>query len=57
MDRVRTGAFLCLAAGVLGAASGLALALVEPSVDVDRFSYPLSAGSFAAAIARAQHHP
>ena len=48
MDRVRTAAFLCLAAGVLGAASGLALALVEPSVDVDRFSYPLSAGSFAA---------
>ena len=48
MDRVRTAALLCLAAGVLGAASGLSLALVEPSVDVDRFSYPLSAGSFAA---------
>jgi hypothetical protein len=48
VDRVRTAALLCLAAGALGAASGLALALVEPSVDVDRFSYPLSAGSFAA---------
>ena len=48
MDRVRTAAFLCLAAGLLGAASGLTLALVEPSVDVDRFSYPLSADSFAA---------
>ena len=48
MNRIRTAAFLCLAAGVLGAASGLALALVEPSVDTDRFSYPLSTASFAA---------
>ena len=48
MDRVRTSALLCLAAGVLGAACGLALAVVEPSVDTDRFSYPLSSGSFAA---------
>ena len=30
MDRARTAALLCLAAGILGAASGLALALVEP---------------------------
>jgi len=48
MDRVRASALLCIASGVLGTASGLALAVVEPSVDVDRFSYPLSAGSFAA---------
>jgi hypothetical protein len=49
MDRIRTAAVLCLAAGVLGALSGLALALVEPSVDIDRFSYPLSAEAFTAA--------
>ena len=51
MDSVRPAALLCLAAGVLGAACGLALALVEPSVGTDRFSYPLSARSFAAAQA------
>lgn len=48
MNRARTAAILCLAAGILGAASGLALALVDPSVDIDRFSYPLSAGDFTA---------
>ena len=43
---VRRAALLCVAAGILGAASGLALAMVEPSVDSDRFSYPLSAEAF-----------
>ena len=48
MDRVRTAAFLCLAAGVLGAATGLALAAGRARRSTsDRFSYPLSAGSFA----------
>lgn len=46
--RVRPGALLCLAAGILGALSGLVLALVEPEVEVDRFSFPLSADAFAA---------
>ena len=48
MDRVRASGFLCLAAGVTGALSGLALALVDPTVDIDRFSYPLQADSFIA---------
>jgi hypothetical protein len=43
---VRVAAWLCMTAGVLGAASGLFLALVEPQVVVDRFSYPLSADDF-----------
>jgi hypothetical protein len=43
---VRVAAWLCLTAGVLGAASGLVLALMEPAVVVDRFSYPLSADDF-----------
>lgn len=55
--RVRPAALLCIAAGVLGAASGVALAMVEPSVGIDRFSYPLTAGAFTAAQAWfAVHH-
>lgn len=40
--------FICLAAGILGAASGLLLAAIPPAVDPDRFSYPLSATAFVA---------
>lgn len=43
----RAGA-ICLAAGLLGAASGLYLLVVDPQVADSRFSYPLSAGAFAA---------
>lgn len=38
---------LCFWAGVLGAASGLFLAVVPPAVDDDRYSYPLTAAGFA----------
>ncbi|MGD9934983.1 MAG: hypothetical protein AB7T37_14890 [Dehalococcoidia bacterium] len=38
----------CLAAGVLGALSGIALLLIDPAVSRDRYSYPLSSGDFAA---------
>lgn len=38
----------CLAAGVLGAASGVLLAVVEPQVPESRFSYPLTAAAFVA---------
>ena len=50
----RTGRFvpvagwLCLIAGVLGAASGVYLAAMEPAVDAGQWSYPQSAGEFAA---------
>lgn len=40
---------LCLAAGVLGVAGGAWLALVEPAVGEDAFSYPLTAGGFVVA--------
>ncbi len=39
---------LCFGAGVLGAASGLFLVVVEPAVPADRFSYPLTASGFIA---------
>ena len=55
--RVRPAAWLCLVAGFLGALSGVALALVEPEVVIDRFSYPLSADAFAAVqVWFALHH-
>jgi hypothetical protein len=44
---VRTPGLLCLAAGLLGAASGMYLAFVEPQVPDTRFSYPLDATGFA----------
>ena len=47
-DRARPAAYLCLAAGVLGFASGAALALVDPAVSDERFSFPLSADGFTA---------
>lgn len=42
----RVPGLLCLWAGVLGAASGVFLALVPPAVDDDRYSYPLTAAGF-----------
>lgn len=39
--------WLCLAAGVLGAASGLYLAVVEPAVSSQQWSYPQSEPEFA----------
>lgn len=39
---------LCVWAGALGAASGVALAVVPAAVDDERYSYPLSAGGFIA---------
>jgi len=45
---VRLAGWLCLAAGLLGAASGVALLAVPKSVPEDRFSYPLEAGPFIA---------
>lgn len=42
----RRGGRLCLWAGLLGAASGVFLAVVPPAVDEDRYSYPLTAAGF-----------
>ena len=54
---VRPAALACVAAGVLGVASGAVLALVEPDVGDDRFSFPLTAGAFTAAqVWFAVHH-
>jgi hypothetical protein len=39
---------LCTVAALLGAVSGLVLAFMDPSVADDRWSYPQSAGAFAA---------
>ena len=43
---VRAG-WLCVWSGVLGAASGLYLAVVDPAVPSDQWSYPQSTGEFA----------
>ncbi|HWC13138.1 MAG TPA: hypothetical protein VG929_00915 [Actinomycetota bacterium] len=40
--------WLCLVAGVIGAAAAVFLVLVEPAVPEDRYSYPLTAGGFTA---------
>lgn len=53
----RAAALACVAAGVLGLVSGAVLALADPVVDDDRFSYPLSAAGFVAAqVWFAFHH-
>lgn len=39
---------LCMWAGLLGAVSGVFLAVVPPAVDDDRYSYPLTAAAFVA---------
>ena len=46
--QLRTAGALCLIAGLLGAASGLVLLGVSPSVSESRYSYPFSAGAFVA---------
>lgn len=46
---VRSLGGVCLWAGLLGAASGIALAVVPPAVADDRYSYPMTAAVFAAA--------
>lgn len=43
---VRAG-WVCLWAGLLGAASGVYLAVTEPAVSSDQWSYPQSTGEFA----------
>lgn len=43
---LRTPGVLCVAAGLLGMASGLFLAFVEPQVPDSRYSYPLDATGF-----------
>lgn len=48
---VKICGLLCLITGVVGAAAGIALALYEPAVPVERFSYPLTSGDFAVAQA------
>jgi len=45
--KVSTYGWLCLAAGLLGAASGIYLAVVSPAVGVDQWSYPLTPTGFA----------
>lgn len=42
----RVPGLLCLWAGVLGAASGVFLAVVSPAVEENRYSYPLTAVGF-----------
>ena len=44
--QVSTYGWLCLAAGLLGAASGIYLAVVSPAVGDDQWSYPLSPTGF-----------
>ncbi|WP_299929625.1 hypothetical protein [uncultured Nocardioides sp.] len=43
---VRSAGAVCLAAGILGAASGIFLAVYPGQVSKDMFSYPLTAGGF-----------
>lgn len=43
----RTAGLLCMWAGLLGAASGVYLAVVPPAVESTRYSYPLDATGFA----------
>lgn len=45
-DWVRRAGALCMAAGILGAASGIFLAVYPAQVSEDMFSYPLTAGGF-----------
>jgi hypothetical protein len=45
---VRRAGEVCLAAGLLAAASGVFLAVVPAQVGTDRYSYPLAAGGFVA---------
>lgn len=44
---IRVAGWLCLVAGLLGVASGVYLAVMEPAVDDGLWSYPQSTGEFA----------
>lgn len=44
-SRIRTYGLICLWAGLLGAASGVFMAVVPPVVGPERFSYPFDAGA------------
>jgi hypothetical protein len=44
--RVSRAGALCMVAGILGAASGIFLAVYPPDVSEDMFSYPLTAAGF-----------
>jgi hypothetical protein len=44
---VERAGWVCLWAGLLGAASGLYLTVIDPAVTSDRWSYPQSTGEFA----------
>lgn len=43
---VRAAGWACLIAGLLGVASGIALAVVDPVVEAGQWSYPQSVGAF-----------
>lgn len=45
-NAIRRAGAICLVAGLAGAASGVYLALMEPVVGTDRFSFPQGAGEF-----------
>ena len=45
---IRRDGAVCLVAGLAGLAGGIYLAALDPDVGADRFSYPQSAGEFAA---------
>lgn len=45
--RIRISGWLCLAAGILGAVSGVYLVLVSPAMSDDMWSYPLTPRAFA----------
>jgi hypothetical protein len=47
--RVALLGWVCLAAGLLGLASAIILIVIQPSVGIDHFSYPLAPGGFAVA--------
>jgi hypothetical protein len=49
--RLALWGWMCLVAGLLGLASAIVLIVIQPSVGIDRFSYPLTSGEFAAAQA------
>lgn len=45
---LRSAGFLCLTAGIVGAAAGVFLVFVPEAVTTNRYSYPLDAGAFIA---------
>jgi hypothetical protein len=47
--RVALLGWVCLAAGLVGLASAILLIVIQPSIRIDHFRYPLAPGTFAAA--------